>query len=122
METTPIKPETLAATDELIAPQEVASALETDLSPVIIDVRGASEFATGHVRGARNIPMGQLARKLAHIPKDRPVVTYCNMHHRGESRGERGAALLREHGIQAKTLDGGYPAWKDAGLPVETNK
>lgn len=51
--------------------------------------------------------------------RGRLIVTYCNMHHRGESRGERAAALLREKGYEARTLDGGYPAWKEAGLPVE---
>jgi len=104
---------------DLISPQELYVSRDTEQSPMIIDVRGASEFAAGHVQGAVNMPLGQLARKLQRIPRDRPVVTYCNMHHRGESRGERAAALLREHGYQARTIDGGYPAWKEAGLPVE---
>ncbi len=103
----------------LVSPQEVYANLSAAMPPMLIDVRGLSEFATGHVQGTRNIALGQLARKLAQIPRARLVVTYCNMHHRGESRGERGAALLREHGFQAQTLDGGYPAWKDADLPVE---
>lgn len=106
-----------APISDLISPRELSDSSDTD--PIIIDVRGAGEFAAGHVRGARNIPMGQLARKLQQIPRDRPIVTYCNMHHRGESRGERAAAMLREHGYQARTIDGGYPAWKEAGLPVE---
>ncbi len=37
----------------------------------------------------------------------------------GESRGERAAAMLREHGYQARALDGGYPGWKEQGFPVE---
>jgi rhodanese-related sulfurtransferase len=41
------------------------------------------------------------------------------MRHRGDSRSERAAALLRESGYQAQALDGGVPAWRDAGLPVE---
>ncbi len=41
------------------------------------------------------------------------------MHHRGESRGERATAMLREQGYQARTLDGGFPAWKEQGFPVE---
>ncbi|HLI07974.1 MAG TPA: rhodanese-like domain-containing protein [Ktedonobacteraceae bacterium] len=108
-----------APVSSLISPRALYASSNTERPPIIIDVRGASEFAAGHVQGARNIPLGQLARKLQQLPADQPIVTYCNMHHPGESRGERAAALLREHGYQAQTIDGGYPAWKEAGLPVE---
>jgi len=87
--------------------------------PLVIDVRGAGEYADGHVQGAVNVSLGRLAKKLASIPREQPVVTYCNMHHRGESRGERAAAMLREHGYSARALDGGYPGWKEQGFPVE---
>ena len=108
-----------APADALISPQELHEALGGDEKPLVIDVRGAGEYADGHVEGAVNIPLGRLAKKLASIPREQLVVTYCNMHHRGESRGERAAALLREHGYQARTLDGGYPGWKEQGFAVE---
>lgn len=108
-----------APISDLIAPRELYANRDGEQSPMIIDVRGPSEYAAGHIKGALNIPMGQLSRKLKQIPRDQPVVTYCNMHHRGESRGERAALLLREQGYQARTIDGGYPAWKEDGLPVE---
>lgn len=106
-------PKLKAPVSVLISPQELSERLASDAPPLIIDVRGASEYAAGHVQGAINIPLGQLTRKLAQIPKDRQLITYCNMHHRGESRGERAAAQLRERGYQASTLDGGYPAWQE---------
>lgn len=87
--------------------------------PVIVDVRGSTEYAAGHIAGAINIPVGMLKRKRTSFPAGRIVITYCNMHHRGESRGERAAAELRELGVDARTLDGGYPGWKDSGFPVE---
>jgi rhodanese-related sulfurtransferase len=108
-----------APTSDLISPQEAYASRNAEILPMIIDVRGPGEFASGHVQGASNITLNQLARKLKQFPRDRLLITYCNMHHRGESRGERGAALLREQGFQARTIDGGYPAWKDSGLPVE---
>jgi rhodanese-related sulfurtransferase len=40
------------------------------------------------------------------------------MYYRGTSRGERAVALLRDVGYDARAFDGGYPAWKAAGLPV----
>lgn len=41
------------------------------------------------------------------------------MEHRGSSRSERAAALLRESGYEAQALDGGFPAWKAAAYPVD---
>jgi rhodanese-related sulfurtransferase len=108
-----------APVSSLVSPRELYAGSSAEQPPVVIDVRGPGEYAAGHVQGAVNIPLGQLSRKLKQIPRDQPVVTYCNMHHRGESRGERAAALLREQGYQARTIDGGYPAWKEAGMPVE---
>ena len=103
----------------LISPHELRARSAGDTPPFVIDVRGASEYAEGHVDGAVNIPLGQIERQLASIPRDRLVVTYCNMHHRGESRGERAAALLNKRGVQARVLDGGYPAWRESAVLVE---
>jgi rhodanese-related sulfurtransferase len=88
-------------------------------APLVLDVRGPDEYAAGHVAGALNIPLDQLRARLGELPRDREVVTYCNMRHRGTSRCEQAALLLREGGVRAAALEGGYPGWKDAGLPVE---
>ena len=90
--------------------------------PLIIDVRGPKEYAAGHLPGARNLPLSKLtklAAKPGALAKDRPIVTYCNMHHPGQSRGERAAALLAEHGYPAAALAGGYSAWAEH-FPIET--
>lgn len=103
----------------LISARELFASSDGETPPLIIDVRGPTEYAAGHIQGAVNVPFGQLAKKLQQLPREQPIVTYCNMHHRGESRGERAAAQLREKGYQAQTLDGGYPAWKEEGFAVE---
>jgi rhodanese-related sulfurtransferase len=41
------------------------------------------------------------------------------MHHPGQSRGERAAALLAEQGLRASALAGGFTAWEADGRPVE---
>lgn len=92
---------------ELIEARELGERLDGAAAPMVIDVRGPKEYGAGHVAGAVNIPLSQLPKKLKRLPRDGLVVTYCNMHHRGESRGERAAAL-----------DGGYPLWKETGLSV----
>ncbi len=47
---------------------------------IFIDVREPFEFATGHVKGAINIPPSELmagAKKLAGVPKDTELIIYC---------------------------------------------
>ncbi|HET9981449.1 MAG TPA: rhodanese-like domain-containing protein [Ktedonobacterales bacterium] len=106
-------------TCDLMTPEQIQNAAP---QPLIIDVRGPKEYAAGHLPGARNLPLSKLARLVAKpdaLPKDHPIVTYCNMHHPGESRGERAAALLAEHGYPAAALAGGYSAWAEH-FPTET--
>lgn len=86
-------------------------------SAVVIDVRGASEFANGHVPGALHIPLAELSDRLAEIPRDGTVVTYCNMQHPGQSRSEHAATLLLQHGLHAVALQGGFPAWQANSEP-----
>ena len=76
---------------------------KVDLAPiiqrgaVILDVRTAAEFATGHVEDALNIPLDQLQQSLSRVPKGKPVITCCL------SGGRSGVAegLLRDHGFEA---------------------
>ncbi len=105
----------LVAASELRAWQQDAAT-----APLIIDVRGTADFARGHMPGARHIPLAKLAQQMKRLPAERRIVTYCNMHHPGQSRGERGASLLSEAGFSAMAISGGFAAWEAAGLPVET--
>ena len=82
----------------------------------VLDVRPEDEFAAGHLPGAVNIPLRELARQLRGLPKNREIVAYC--------RGPycvlafEAVALLRQHGFAVRRLEDGYPEWKAAGLPV----
>jgi rhodanese-related sulfurtransferase len=104
---------------DLIAPQAVG---QLRIPPVIIDVRDAATFAAGHLPDARHIPLAHLADHLDELPQDRAILTYCDMHHPGRSRGEHAAAALAARGYAARALDGGYPAWQHAGLPIATGQ
>lgn len=84
--------------------------------PVVIDVRGESEWEAGHINGAHHIPLGYLTERLDEIPRDRPVVLHCQ----GGGRSHIGASLLQAQGYQnVSNLTGGMGAWEAAGLPVE---
>ncbi|HEY8992944.1 MAG TPA: rhodanese-like domain-containing protein [Candidatus Microsaccharimonas sp.] len=63
------------------------------MKPIIVDVREPFEFATGHVKGALNIPPSDLmagAKKLSAIEKDAPLILYC----RTGSRSNVGIQIL----------------------------
>ena len=83
----------------------------------VIDVRPEEEFAAGHIRGAINVPLKDLKRRLGELPSGQEVVAYC----RGPYcvLSYEAVAALRKRGFKALRLEDGYPEWKAARLPVE---
>ncbi len=61
---------------DLIGPKELRERLESGEEPLIIDVRGPEEYQAGHVSGAVNIPVGELAGRLGEVPQGRLAVPY----------------------------------------------
>jgi rhodanese-related sulfurtransferase len=85
---------------------------------LVVDVREANEFATGHVLGAKNVPLARMETAGAELTKkkDRPVIVYCE----SGDRSAKALAALKKHGFtRVANLSGGLKAWQDAGLPVE---
>jgi rhodanese-related sulfurtransferase len=79
-------------------------------------VRPGAEHAAGHLPGAVSIPIAELRRRLAELPRDREVVAYC----RGPycAFAHEAVAVLREAGFSARRLEDGLPEWEAAGLAV----
>lgn len=71
----------------------------------ILDVRSAAEFAQGHVKGAVNVPLDQLQRSTAKVPKGKPVITCCL----SGMRSGAAEGILRNEGFEA--YNGG--PWKN---------
>ncbi len=86
---------------------------------IVLDVRPAEEYRAGHIPGAISLPVGQLARRLADLPRNRAIVAYC----RGPYclMAHEAVAQLRARGRRANRLFEGFPEWQAAGLPVETS-
>ena len=82
---------------------------------VILDVRNATEWASGHLPSALHIPLGYLSERLEDVPSDRPVVVHCQ----GGGRSAIAASLLHRAGRDnVSNMVGGFQAWMGAGLPV----
>jgi len=87
--------------------------------PFLLDVREAKELAdNGFINGAVNIPIRTLAKNLDKLPaKDKPIVVYCAIGHRGAIALET-LQLLGYTNVKSPL--GGLNAWKSANLPVAT--
>jgi hydroxyacylglutathione hydrolase len=93
----------------LLAPGQVDPA-------TVIDVRQASEYAGGHLPGARNIELGALTSQADSV-QGRPVVTMCG---HGERAATAASVLERAGHTGVAVLPGGPPEWADAtGLTLE---
>ncbi len=85
---------------------------------MLLDVRKAKEFAAGRLPGASNIYLGELPDRLDHIPRDKPVVTFCG----SGQRAVIAATILKRAGVEnvANCL-GSMAACSAAGCPVIEN-
>jgi rhodanese-related sulfurtransferase/DNA-binding transcriptional ArsR family regulator len=84
---------------------------------VILDVRPEDEYGLGHLPGVLNIPLHQLERRLAELPRKQDIVAYCRGLYCVLSF--EAVAELRARGFNVRRLDQGFPEWKAAGLPIE---
>lgn len=84
---------------------------------LVLDVRPSEEFAVAHLPHARSLPVDELRKRLAELPKDTPLVAYC----RGPFclMAKDAVALLRKKGYRAMHLTDGVAEWRARGLPIE---
>lgn len=84
---------------------------------LVLDVRPEEEFDAAHLPHAKSLPVAELRKRLAEIPKDVPVVAYC----RGPFclMAKDATELLRKMGYQAFHLTDGVAEWRARGLPTE---
>jgi rhodanese-related sulfurtransferase len=86
--------------------------------PVLIDVREDSEWTAGHAKGAVHLGKGVIERDIeTKVPdKSAKLVLYCG----GGFRSALAADALRQMGYtDAISLDGGWRAYQESGLPIE---
>lgn len=76
----------------------------------IVDVRLPEELALGMIDGAINIPLQKIRQQVNEIPKDRPVLLYCQT----GQRSYFAARILNQLGFEAYNLTGGYKTYSHA--------
>ena len=88
-----------------------------DSSVVILDVRTASEFAEGHIKGAILIDQGQsdfVEKAKSTLPINKKIAVYC----RSGRRSANAAGKLADIGYKCVNLKGGIIGWEKTGMPV----
>lgn len=88
---------------------------------VLIDVREDSEWTSGHALGAAHIGRGVIERDIVQTypNKETEMILYCG----GGYRSALAADMLQRMGYtNVWSLAGGWKAWKEAGLPMESKE
>ncbi len=89
---------------------------------VLVDARDEQTFARGHIKGAVYLPVGQFEAKTGEfegkVPFKAAIVVYCNGYGCHDSMTV-GKMLMSKGYRQVYVFEGGYPEWRDGGLPVE---
>jgi glyoxylase-like metal-dependent hydrolase (beta-lactamase superfamily II)/rhodanese-related sulfurtransferase len=98
---------------------EMAEALTQDPDLPMLDLRRASEWADGHVEGAKHVPLHELRERLDEVVawaegQSREIWIYCG----SGFRASIGASLLEAAGVSLVHVDDDFPNAAKAGLPV----
>ncbi|MCQ4359586.1 metalloregulator ArsR/SmtB family transcription factor [Mycobacterium gordonae] len=106
----------LGSPEDAITREELVHRLEAG-DVTLIDVRPREEYVAGHIPGAINMPLTELADRLAELPADREIVAYC----RGAYcvMAPEATRVVKTSGRRVKRLGDGMLEWRLAGLPVE---
>ncbi|HHH47663.1 MAG TPA: rhodanese-like domain-containing protein [Gammaproteobacteria bacterium] len=99
-----------------VDPAEAVNLINHD-NALVLDVREANEYQSGHILNARHIPQSALAKRLDELEKERnrPIILVC----RSGSRSGHVAGMLKKHGFEkVYNLSGGIMAWQNANLPL----
>jgi len=102
-------------TNKLVSPKELYDRMQSNTSPIIVDVRLPNEWMGLRIGTVLNLPLNKLSELSAKLDVSQPVVAVCNSAY----RSSMAIGILERKGFRnATSLEGGSEAWIEAGLPV----
>lgn len=107
----------VAAWSQDVSREALASRIAAHDTPLLLDVRTPAEYRDGHVAGALNVPVDELAARhgVLGIPRDAELVVYC----KSGKRAARARDTLRGLGYsRVELLEGSADAWRADGRPL----
>jgi rhodanese-related sulfurtransferase len=104
------RPDLVESTNR-VSPAMLAEELASEQPPLVLDVRGPSEWSSKRVNGSVNVPLTQLQKRIGDVPRNRPIAVMCG----GGYRSSIAVGILKMNGIQdVEELAGGMAAWDTA--------
>jgi rhodanese-related sulfurtransferase len=107
----------LVAAAQDVTRDTLAGRMAARQAPLLLDVRTSAEYREGHLAGALNVPVDEVAARhgVLGIPRDREVVVYC----KSGRRAARARDTLVSLGYtNVKLLEGSADAWRAEGRPL----
>jgi rhodanese-related sulfurtransferase len=94
---------------------ELSEKLKNGQRPMVLDVRQREEYRSGHIAGAKLIPLNELGSRMKELPQNREIVCVCASGNRSSSA----TRMLTGAGYNAINMKGGMSAWRRASLAVK---
>lgn len=105
---------------QTISPVRVKSLLDNKEKIFFVDLRTPKEYQQKHLPGARSIPVAEIEKRLAEIPRAGRVILYCTCRPGDDSFAYY---LLRDNDYtNVSVIDGGFDDWVKRKFPVEAGK
>jgi phage shock protein E len=98
-----------------LTPQEAITLVGERSDLYLLDVRTVGEYQQVRLEGAHLIPIDQFVKRIAEVPKDRPILVYCAV---GSRSAQVVSYLARQGYPELYNLTGGVYAWAQKGFPV----
>lgn len=93
---------------------ELNEKLKNGKRPLVLDVRQPDEYRSGHIVGAKLVPLHELGRRMKELPQNREIVCVCA----SGSRSGSAARMLMGAGYPAFNMKGGMLSWRRAKFAV----